>query len=209
MATLPEAELPEVALIGRSNVGKSSLINMVLGRRAIAYTSKKPGKTQQYNYFVLNKGRADASFHLVDMPGLGFAKAPGSLRRQWRKFLVQYMRERPQLQLLVRLVDSQVGPQGVDVSLMQMVGEALRRFEAEERRCPWRYCIVLTKVDKRDGKVSANILGRLRESLDAANCPESTPIVISSSKSRLGRDHVWRLLRRVALREVMPPLNAE
>ena len=71
-----------MAFVGRSNVGKSSLVNMVLGRRAIARTSKTPGKTQQYNYFVINEARAQGAFHLVDMPGLGFARAPSAQRRQ-------------------------------------------------------------------------------------------------------------------------------
>ena len=209
MATLPETEIPEVAFVGRSNVGKSSLINMVLGRRAIAYTSKLPGKTQQYNYFVLNEGRAGASFHLVDLPGFGFAKAPASLRRQWLNFLAQYTRERPQLQLIVHLVDSQVGPQAADLSLMQMVGEARHWFESEGRQCPWHYRIVLTKVDKCRDKVSASILNRVRQGLNASDCPENMPLVVSSSKSRLGRDHIWRLLRHVALRETAPPLSIE
>ena len=90
MDTLPAARLPEVAFIGRSNVGKSSLVNMVLGRRAIAYTSKTPGKTQQYNYFVLNTGREQGCFHLVDLPGLGYAKVDAASRQRWTKFLKEY-----------------------------------------------------------------------------------------------------------------------
>ena len=132
MQTLPtDLSVPEVAFIGRSNVGKSSMVNMVLGRRAIAYTSKTPGKTQQYNYFILNEPsrqqRADdavGTFHLVDMPGLGYAKVPGAERKKWLRFLGQYAAERPQLRLLVHLIDGQVGPQDTDLAIMRMVKEA-------------------------------------------------------------------------------------
>lgn len=126
MSTLPEDNLPEVAFVGRSNVGKSSLVNMVLGRRAIAYTSKTPGKTQQYNYFILNEGAEQhGCFHLVDMPGLGYAKVPAPARRRWLGFLSEYMASRPELRLVVHLVDSQVGVQETDRAIMRMVGEAV------------------------------------------------------------------------------------
>ena len=154
MATLPSSPMPEVAFIGRSNVGKSSLVNMVLGRRAIAYTSKTPGKTQQYNYFVVNEprpttsrtfggrrgggggggggsgggsgppARSMPSFHLVDMPGLGYAKVPGAERKKWLQFLRQYSTQRPQLRLIVHLIDGQVGPTDVDLAIMRMVRDA-------------------------------------------------------------------------------------
>jgi|EP00900_Chrysochromulina_parva_P021749 ribosome biogenesis GTP-binding protein YsxC/EngB len=132
MDTLPREPIPEVAFIGRSNVGKSSLVNMVLGRRAIAYTSKTPGKTQQYNYFILNEPAAGqraavGTFHVVDMPGLGYAKVPGAERRKWLTFLGQYAAARPQLRLLVHLVDGQVGPMEVDLAIMRMVKEAHAR----------------------------------------------------------------------------------
>ena len=96
-ATLPTGTLAEVAFVGRSNVGKSSLVNMVLGRRAIAYTSKTPGKTQQYNYFEVNRGRPEGAFHLVDFPGLGYAKAPAYVRRRWSDFICEYLRDRQQV----------------------------------------------------------------------------------------------------------------
>ena len=132
MDTLPREPIPEVAFIGRSNVGKSSLVNMVLGRRAIAYTSKTPGKTQQYNYFILNEPAAGqraamGTFHVVDMPGLGYAKVPGAERRKWLTFLGQYAAARPQLRLLVHLVDGQVGPMEVDLAIMRMVRDAHAR----------------------------------------------------------------------------------
>ena len=148
MSTLPEEPYPEVAFVGRSNVGKSSLTNFFVGRRAIAYTSKTPGKTQQYNYFVLNEPfepsrrssrrrsvateegeeeeewRSSGTFHLVDMPGLGYAKAPGAERRKWLSFLDTYARERPQLKMIVHLIDGELGPLDTDIMLMEMVRDA-------------------------------------------------------------------------------------
>ena len=146
MSTLPPAPYPEIALVGRSNVGKSSLTNFFVGRRAIAYTSKTPGKTQQYNYFLINGAddspsrgrrrapsegvddesawRAAGTFHLVDMPGLGFAKVPGADRKRWLSFLQTYARERPQLKMIVHLIDGQVGPLETDRMLMEMVRDA-------------------------------------------------------------------------------------
>ena len=148
MATLPDAPYPEVALVGRSNVGKSSLTNFFVGRRAIAYTSKTPGKTQQYNYFVVNEptardeataaARAAGTFHLVDMPGLGYAKVPGAERKKWLGFLKTYARERPQLKLIVHLIDGEIGPLETDLMMMRMVKEAaaddMARAVAERRR---------------------------------------------------------------------------
>lgn len=263
MSTLPQDHLPEVAFVGRSNVGKSSLVNMVLGRRAIAYTSKTPGKTQQYNYFILNEGtdrptassdrppapsdRPPGSFHLVDMPGLGYAKVPAPARRRWLGFLTEYMARRRELRLVVHLVDSQVGVQETDRAIMRMVGEAVaargRRGgrghsgadrsaggasaggEGSEREGsggegsseagagaaeggtddpvidPIRYAVVLTKADKNDGKVKAEVLNQVRQAFISAGCPPDSPMVPTSAKSKYGRDDVWRVMRRVMLGE--------
>ena len=180
MQTLPDEPYPEVAFVGRSNVGKSSMVNMLLGRRAIAYTSKTPGKTQQYNYFLVNDGSGSTwtpsrgrgrrsftrvfqnrgaggggegdgeldalgdgeevasrtrglvasdggptgTFHLVDMPGLGFAKVPSAARRRWIDFIGVYAANRPQLRLLVHLIDGQIGPMETDLAIMRMVKAA-------------------------------------------------------------------------------------
>ena len=160
MGTLPEAPYPEVCFIGRSNVGKSSLTNFLVGRRAIAYTSKTPGKTQQYNYFVLNelaegvasskRGRKQrenddddgrvrfpqptnwqkaGTFHLVDLPGLGYAKVPGASRKKWLQFLGQYCREREQLKMVVHLIDGEIGPLETDLMIMRMVRDAAKEGE--------------------------------------------------------------------------------
>lgn len=217
MDTLPQSNLLEAAFVGRSNVGKSSLVNMLLGRRGVAYTSKTPGKTQQYNFFAVNPQRKQdepGHFHLVDMPGLGFARVPAKQRAAWREFLGRYMGERPQLRLLVHLVDGQVGPVATDEALMQMVAEVQRAgrttpTDGDEGAADgggggeplgWTYAVVLTKADKRRGRGSTDKAEReVRAALELAGCLAHTRVVRTSAKSRLGRDEMWRLLKRVVL----------
>ncbi|KAL3933797.1 MAG: hypothetical protein SGPRY_000124 [Prymnesium sp.] len=199
MNTLPAASLPEVAFIGRSNVGKSSLVNMVLGRNAIAYTSKTPGKTQQYNYFLVNGGREDGEFHLVDMPGLGFAKAPfphpvpSAVRKQWSSFLKNYMRSRTQLRLFIHLIDGEVGPKAVDLQIMEMVAEVSQ----EER--DWEYAVILTKVDKAGEQASLRAAAAVKEAVDLCGCHLGDRLIRTSARSKFGRHDAWRLLRPVML----------
>jgi len=208
MDTLPAEWLPEAAFVGRSNVGKSSLVNMLLGRKAITYTSKTPGKTQQYNYFVVNPQRdgGPGHFHLVDMPGLGFARVPAAQRAAWRGFLRRYLVERPQLRLLLHLVDGQVGPVATDEALMKMVAEAQAEVAEVAEAQPaaggageWSYTIVLTKMDKRGGKGAAESERKVRRALEKAGCRADIRVVCTSAKSRLGRDDMWRVMRPVVL----------
>ncbi|KAG8467081.1 hypothetical protein KFE25_000397 [Diacronema lutheri] len=149
MATLPRAVLPEVAFIGRSNVGKSSLVNMALGRRALAYASNTPGKTQQFNFFDVNRGAAPghAQFSLADLPGVGFAKVPAAVRAGWTALLGDYFSNRPTLVLLCHLVDGNVGPKAADVELMHTVSRSIASGGFSGR-----YAIVLTKLDKPIGR---------------------------------------------------------
>jgi len=196
MQTLPNAVIPEVAFIGRSNVGKSSLVNMVLGRKAIAYTSKTPGKTQQYNYFVLNQGREQGAFHLVDLPGLGFAKVEAAQRQKWKRFLREYAASRPQLRLLVHLIDGRLGPQDVDLDLMRLIGGV-----AAGAPVGWQYRIVFTKADKLNGKVDRKVEEATRRAVLETGCLLDSAPVKTSAKSKLGRHDMWRMLRPVMLPE--------
>lgn len=129
---LPEADLPEVAFAGRSNVGKSSLINALTGRKALARTSHTPGRTQQLNFFSIG-----GLFYLVDMPGYGYAQVSKAKKQEWEGLIRTYLRGRPTLRCVFVLVDSRHGLKESDRALMTML---------DETAVPYR--LVLTKADK-------------------------------------------------------------
>ena len=129
---LPDMDRPEIAFAGRSNVGKSSLINALTGRKTLARTSHTPGRTQQLNYFDLDK-----RMYLVDMPGYGYAKVSKSQRKAWHKLIRSYLKGRASLRCVFILVDSRHGLKDSDQDLMSMLDDA-----------GVSYRIVLTKMDK-------------------------------------------------------------
>lgn len=131
---LPDADAPEVALCGRSNVGKSSLLNAITGRKSIARTSVTPGRTQELNFFDVGD---PLRFRLVDMPGYGFAKAPLKTVDAWRKLVRDFLRGRAALKRTLLLVDARHGIKPVDVEMMAMLDEAAVGYR-----------VVLTKADK-------------------------------------------------------------
>ena len=131
---LPEADVPEVAFAGRSNVGKSSLLNALTGRKAIARTSVTPGRTQELNFFEVGE---PVRLRLVDMPGYGFAKAPLAVVDKWRKLVRDFLRGRVVLKRTLLLIDARHGVKPVDSEMMQMLDEAAVGYR-----------IVLTKSDK-------------------------------------------------------------
>jgi len=128
----PKSRLPEYAFIGRSNVGKSSLINMLTSRKSLAKTSGRPGKTQLINHFLINK-----NWHLVDLPGYGYARVSKSSKKVFQKFITQYFGFREQLVTAFVLVDIRHKPQPVDLEFMRWLGE---------RGVP--FSIIFTKADK-------------------------------------------------------------
>lgn len=132
VAKCPKDMLPEYAFIGRSNVGKSSLINMLTSRKSLAKTSGRPGKTQLINHFLINK-----DWYLVDLPGYGYAKVSKSTKKVFQKFITKYFQEREQLVCAFTLVDIRHKPQPIDLEFMQYLGEAGIPF-----------CIIFTKADK-------------------------------------------------------------
>lgn len=131
---LPDSDLPEVAFAGRSNVGKSSLINALTGRKALARTSNTPGRTQQLNFFKIRD-----RFILVDMPGYGYAKVSKTMKAEWEKLIFDYLRGRPTLRCVLLLIDSRHGLKDVDRELMKMLDKAAVSYR-----------IILTKTDKAD-----------------------------------------------------------
>jgi GTP-binding protein len=134
----PKPDRPEYAFIGRSNVGKSSLINLITGNSKLAKVSKSPGKTQLINHFLINGERnADQPWYLVDLPGYGFAKRSQSQRVQWQRMIANYFQKRPNLQTVFVLIDSRHSPQKIDLEFLQDLGSWGVPFN-----------IVFTKADK-------------------------------------------------------------
>ena len=131
---LPEATVPEVAFAGRSNVGKSSLLNALTGRKSIARASVTPGRTQELNFFEVGD---PAMLRLVDMPGYGYAKAPKSVVKEWQKVVREFLRGRAVLKRTLVLIDARHGPKDVDREMMAMLDEAAVGYR-----------LVITKADK-------------------------------------------------------------
>lgn len=197
METLPAAMGAEVAFCGRSNVGKSSLVNMLVNRRALARVSGTPGKTQQFNYFLVNGADDQAAYYLVDLPGVGYARVPKEVRDTWLQFMRLYFTRRLSLRVVFHLVDGRHGPLADDIELMRLI--AHNGYQGE-------YVVVLTKMDKMDKqKVKGAILAKVKHALMENGCKPDTPIVVTSAATKLGRDELWRFLR-YALRDSMPPL---
>lgn len=132
----PQKDIPEFAFIGRSNVGKSSLINYLTGRRKLVKVSVTPGKTQTLNFFEIN-----SRFHMVDLPGYGYAKISQTQREKWNKMIRGYILDRPQLQCVMQLIDSRVPPQKADIEFINWMGE---------NEVP--FVLVFTKADKPKGR---------------------------------------------------------
>ena len=169
----PTTGLPEYAFIGRSNVGKSSLINMLTGRKGLAMTSQKPGKTQLINHFLINK-----DWYLVDLPGYGYARLSRDGRDGLRKMIEDYILERTELVCLFVLLDSRLEPQRIDLEFLEWLGEEGIPF-----------ALVFTKADKLSkGKLAANIAAYKERLLQ--QWEELPPLFITSSEARLGRDEL-------------------
>lgn len=168
---LPDPDAPEIAFAGRSNVGKSSLLNAITGRRAIARTSVTPGRTQELNFFEVGD---PTLFRLVDMPGYGFAKAPVKVVEKWKQLVRTYLRGRAVLKRTLVLIDSRHGIKPVDTEMMKMLDEAAVSYR-----------LVLTKADK----IKASELQATREIVAemARRHPAAFPeIHVTSSEKGLG-----------------------
>jgi GTP-binding protein len=162
---LPDAEAPEIAFAGRSNVGKSSLLNALTNRNGLARTSNTPGRTQELNFFDVG---SPPQIRLVDMPGYGFAEAPKGLVKRWRFLVNDYLRGRTVLKRALVLVDSRHGLKEVDREVMRMLDDAAVSYH-----------IVLTKGDK----VKASALGAIYEAtmVEAAKHPAAHPSIFTTS----------------------------
>jgi GTP-binding protein len=165
----PQDGRPEIAFLGRSNVGKSSLLNMLLQRKALARTSNTPGRTQSINYFLIND-----AFYFVDLPGYGFAKVSKSMRSEWGIMAEDYLSKREELVLSIQLVDSRHRPSALDLQLNEWLA-----YNEKER------IVVATKSDK----LSSNELVKQLRIIEK-EMPGSKVIPVSSQTGK-GRDGVW------------------
>ena len=169
----PAGTFPEYAFIGRSNVGKSSLINMLTARKGLAMTSATPGKTMLINHFLINK-----NWYLVDLPGYGYARRGQKGKDQIRTIIEDYILEREQMTNLFLLIDSRLEPQKIDLEFMEWLGENGIPFS-----------IIFTKADKlKSGRLKMNINAYLREL--SKQWEELPPYFISSSENRTGRTEI-------------------
>ncbi|MBO0748871.1 MAG: YihA family ribosome biogenesis GTP-binding protein [Porphyrobacter sp.] len=165
---LPEPDVPEIAFCGRSNVGKSSLLNALTGRRAIARTSVTPGRTQELNFFEVGE---PTQFRLVDMPGYGFAKAPVKVVEKWRQLVRTYLRGRAVLKRTLVLIDARHGVKPVDAEMMKMLDEAAVGYR-----------LVLTKADKIKASELAEVLAATE--VEARKHPAAFPVVHATSAEK-------------------------
>ena len=176
----PEPDRPEYAFIGRSNVGKSSLINMLCNNSKLAKTSSAPGKTQLINHFIVES--TAGSWYLVDLPGYGYAKVSQSSRRRWEQMIEGYLRHRPNLANVFVLIDARHEPQKIDLAFIDQLG----KWEVP-------FCLVFTKADKETQKtVSQNVK-------DFLNAMRKTwqflpPHFVTSAVKNLGREKILDLI---------------
>lgn len=176
----PESNLPEYAFIGRSNVGKSSLINMLTNRKKLAMISSKPGKTRLINHFLINN-----NWHLVDLPGYGYTKTGKTSREKFSKIISDYIIRRLQLTSLFILIDCRHEPQKIDLEFINWVGEEEIPFS-----------IIFTKADKISGtKLNENIEKFKQELLQTWD--EMPPYFISSSVDTRGKDDILGYISQI------------
>jgi len=180
VAKCPKDKLPEYAFIGRSNVGKSSLINMLTNRKSLAKTSGRPGKTQLINHFIINK-----AWFLVDLPGYGYARVSKSSKKVFQKFITSYFSKRTQLVSAFVLVDCRHEPQKIDLEFMQWLGENQIPFS-----------IIFTKADKLSkNKLPVQINAYIKEMLKFWE--EMPNYFITSSSSGLGKDEILSYISEI------------
>lgn len=162
--------LPEIAFLGRSNVGKSSLLNSLLGRKGLARTSNTPGRTQSINFFLIN-----TSFYFVDLPGYGYAKVSKTMRADWGKMAEEYLSARSELRLSIQLVDSRHAPTELDKQLHEWL-----IFNQKNQ------IVIATKADKLSNNKLTKSLREIEDTLTGSK------IIAYSAKTGKGRDAVWR-----------------
>ena len=174
-AQYPPATMPEIAFVGRSNVGKSSLMNTLVNRKKLAKTSNTPGRTQLINFFDIN-----GTISFVDLPGYGFAKVAQSVKKDWGNMIETYLRERQNLAMVIFILDIRRDPSNDDLSLRDWL---------EEYHIP--YISILTKVDKLSNNQT---LGRKKLIEKALGADVQKKIILFSAKTQKGKEELWQFL---------------
>ncbi len=170
----PPSLLPEYAFIGRSNVGKSSLINSICNKKSLAKTSSRPGKTQLINHFLINN-----NWHLVDLPGYGYARVSKTQKKVFQSFITQYFKKRKQLMNAFLLIDVRHQPQTIDLNFMQWLGENQIPFS-----------LVFTKADKLKPRALEKNIRDYTSAMLASAWEELPPVFVTSSLQRTGGEEL-------------------
>jgi len=176
ISQLPQTGVPEVAVVGRSNVGKSSLINALSNRKGLARVSKTPGRTQLINYFSLGESAA-----VVDLPGYGFANAPARVRATWQPMIEGYLLDRQELVMILVLVDGEIGPTKLDVQMLEWL-------KSYDRPCT----VIATKHDK----VKSAVRDKRKRELAIKSGVEQREVVWVSAAKNVGIDNLRTLVRK-------------
>ena len=190
ISALPVANMPEYAFIGRSNVGKSSLINMLVNQHGLAKTSQKPGKTQLINHFLVNE-----KWYIVDLPGYGYAKVSKNSRENWEKFIRNYITKRESLQCVFVLIDSRLPPQKIDIEFCCWMGEIQIPF-----------VLAFTKADKQSSAKTSQNIALFKKELSGW-FEEIPPVFATSAEKIQGRDEILNFIEQTNLDFAMPILT--
>ncbi|UOE48129.1 ribosome biogenesis GTP-binding protein YihA/YsxC [Mucilaginibacter sp. SMC90] len=190
ISKLPPPVKPEYAFIGRSNVGKSSLINTLTGKKGLAKTSQTPGKTQLINHFLINE-----NWYIVDLPGYGYARASKSEKAKWDKFIHTYLDKRESLQCVMVLIDSRLEPQKIDVEFCNWLGEKGLSF-----------VLVFTKADKQSSVKTDQNIAKFRKAM-LATFEEMPQFFITSSETQLGREEILAFISNINQHFEVPLFN--
>ena len=179
---LPDNQLPEIAFAGKSNVGKSSLINALMNRKAYARTSSQPGKTQTINFYNIND-----HLYYVDLPGYGYAKVSAEIKAKWGKMIERYLHNSKQLRLVFLLIDIRHEPSANDCTMYQWIVEN-----------GFHPIIIATKLDKINRSQVAKQVKQIKTKLDVV---EGTPIIPFSAETKQGREEIWSLIEEYITEE--------
>ena len=177
----PQSSIPEYAFIGRSNVGKSSLINSLCDKKKLAKTSSRPGKTQLINHFLINE-----NWYLVDLPGYGYARVSKTQKKIFQTFIIKYFKYRSQLVNAFLLVDIRHEPQSIDLKFMEWLGENLIPFS-----------IVFTKADKLNTKSIEKNINDYKSKMLISNWEEIPPIFITSAQNKSGSNEILSYINQL------------